>query len=210
MLDCGPILISHQQDKEGVKFQAGARVSLHQRHGVLKSINNPLQDSVLETTIMRAFTRGIRLPFVCAGKATGEPADFPSPLDFTIRGRKMKDKWQRWKAVKRRKKQEIWLSDDLITWTVSSGTHQVRMAGKIKVFKKIISLIPKSFPYSRTSSEPWNWKWQRFPYKRQSSAGLCSYTSYSLQHTWVNACPVETLNLWEACSFWLNTLKGVP
>jgi len=40
-----------------------------------------------------------------------------------------------------------------------------------------ISVIPESFPYSRTSSEPWNWKWRRFPYKRQASASICSYTS---------------------------------
>lgn len=153
-----------------------ARVSLPQRHDVLKSINNPLQDSVLETTIMRVFTRGIRLPFVRAGTATGEPADFASHIDFTIRGRKMKDKWQRWKAAKKEEKTRnlaVRRSDfvDGVFRNTSSSYDR-----KNKSLHKI-SVISKSFPYSRTCSEPWNWKWRRFPYKRQASASLCSYTN---------------------------------
>jgi hypothetical protein len=42
------------------------------------------------------------------------------------------------KGSKKEKKQEIWLSDDLISWTVSSGTHQIRMTGKIEVFQKCL------------------------------------------------------------------------
>jgi hypothetical protein len=42
------------------------------------------------------------------------------------------------KGSKREEKQEIWLSDDMISWTVSSGTHPVRMTGKIKAFKKYL------------------------------------------------------------------------
>jgi len=51
-------------------------------------------------------------------------------------------------SKKEGKKQKIWLSDDLISWTVSSGTHPVRMTGKIKALKnicdtKVISILSK-------------------------------------------------------------------